>query len=237
VKTVASLIRNIVAKTLSYAKIGPGDKVTITDIESVPDEVWGCYSKALVSLGYDIRGAEDAKMLTRKRLKKNNDVVVLDEEHAEAFKQALGIKDIYKPKKTPKNILNKAIKTFGITENPERAGYILTDGRMLDLSEFQQGRTLDHRSIERAMGEKWTEALREFLNMGNIRLTCTPTTVIFDLKKRPTADQVSTMRTIIRDHSKSSVIVEAAGRHKEFTDRDPNYEDVDGILAYIKESF
>jgi hypothetical protein len=233
-ETIASFIRIIVSKALDYAKISP-DKVIITDFNAVPDEVWGRYSRALVGLGYDIRGAEDAKILTKKQLK--NDIVTFTKDHAEAFKQATGIKDIYKPRITPQNILQKAIKIFGITDNPENAGYILTDGRMLDMSEARSGRTLDHRSIERAMGEKWTEAMREFMNMGNVRLECTGKTIVLDFKKRPTSDQLYTIRTIIKDYPKTEVIVEAAGRHKEFTNRDPNFDDIDTILTYIKESF
>ena len=45
----------------------------------------------------------------------------------------------------------KARQHYGITFNPNKAGYVLRDGRMLDYSEGQYGRTLDHRDIENVM--------------------------------------------------------------------------------------
>lgn len=228
-----NIARHIVAKSVPYADLS-SEKVIITDIDAVPDEVWAKYSRAMVAQRYEYRGVEDAKMLTKKSLRDGK--VTLSGDHAEAFRHAIGTKDIHDPKGTPKGILQKAVKTFGITMNPQKAGYILQDGQLLNLSERAE-RELDHRSIERVFGgdKTWTDAMLDFMAMGNIRLECTDILLSFDIRTRPTASQYETMRRLLRESDEADVIVDAAGFHKEFPRRGTGVDDL--IVNSIQSAF
>ena len=54
-------------------------------------------------------------------------------------------------------IVNKVekllIKYFGTTGNPNKAGYILTNGQMLDFSMGQRDRVQDHREVNYVLNE------------------------------------------------------------------------------------
>lgn len=92
----------------------------------------------------------------------------------EAYRKVLrlGPKEI---KKESTNLAEKAIKQLGTTRNPDEAGFILRDGRMLDLSGKRDGgppgvRYLDHREVSgivqarstKAKAKDISEALRRF---------------------------------------------------------------------------
>ena len=91
----------------------------------------------------------------------------------------------------------KARKHYGITFNPNKAGYILRDGRMLDYSEGQYGRTLDHRDIENVMdapeeskGDRYSDYVEPFLNLtGAIRVSYMNNEWSVDIQTSPTNDQ------------------------------------------------
>ncbi len=91
----------------------------------------------------------------------------------------------------------KARKHYGITFNPNKAGYILRDGRMLDYSEGQYGRTLDHRDIENVMdapeeskGDRYSDYVEPFLNLtGAIRVSYMNNEWSVDIQTSPTDDQ------------------------------------------------
>ncbi len=58
--------------------------------------------------------------------------------------------------------LKAAIERFGLTDNPFEAGWILSDGRMLDFSEKNEGgpggeRTLDHRAVVCSTDERTSQ--------------------------------------------------------------------------------
>ena len=64
------------------------------------------------------------------------------------------------------DIINKAIKHFGITDEPTEAGYILPDGRMLDFSDGKPfERIFDHDTISEI-----GVSLTDFMNLGAIRV-------------------------------------------------------------------
>lgn len=75
---------------------------------------------------------------------------------------------------------DKAAKHFGTTSRINEAGYILVDGRMLDMSGKHDGapggyRTVDHRDVKEALGldyggDDYSGAMVQFMSEGNIRI-------------------------------------------------------------------
>ena len=91
-----------------------------------------------------------------------------------------------------------AKQIFGTTTDFDCAGYIVPDGDMLDFSEGQFIRTLDHRSIHQVFdGEEFATAtapLIQFMNEGSIRISCNG----FDLSVPPTNAQAKQLARFIR---------------------------------------
>lgn len=108
---------------------------------------------------------------------------------------------------------NKAAKDyFGTTYKISEAGYILTDGSMLDLSGKKFGgpsntRTVDHREISDAL-ENWKAGMEEFINSGNIRFM--PEDNKFLLSNLPTPKQFKIIESII-NQADGNVTVELMG--------------------------
>ena len=94
-----------------------------------------------------------------------------------------------------------AMKHFGTTNDIREAGYILTNGKFLDLSEKNNGgkagtRNADHRDVNicyENLGN--TEALIQFMNEGNIRLM--PETAGIDIVTKPNKEQIAALRKVI----------------------------------------
>ena len=100
----------------------------------------------------------------------------------------------------------EAVEFYGVTDNPQLAGYILSDGRFLDYSEGGYEISLDHRNIENIMddpeeskGSRYSDYVEPFMKMtGAIRASnygCWD----LDIFTPPTAEQ---MRIIISHHNK-----------------------------------
>ena len=96
-----------------------------------------------------------------------------------------------------KNHAEKAIEIFGTTYYKTRAGFMLTDGKLLDLTD--QGSREDHRVIQDAFDdeefEDSTDYLIAFMNEGNIRLI--PEIPAIDLVEEPTDQQYNALRDYI----------------------------------------
>lgn len=103
------------------------------------------------------------------------------------------------------NSLNdKAKNEFGITNDFKEAGYILTDGSLLDLSGKNNGgpahrRSLDHREIASIYDQEFntaTDYMIDFMNQGNIRIDYISASA--DIAKQPTEIQYKTLYSFIR---------------------------------------
>ncbi|MFZ5975199.1 MAG: hypothetical protein ACOYU3_07305 [Bacillota bacterium] len=101
-----------------------------------------------------------------------------------------------------KDVEDKAKEIFSTTANWKEAGYITTDGSVLDFSGKRDGarggdRTQDHREISRAFdkGIDGTDALVEFMAKGNIRLE--PESPRIDIAVKPNAAQRPVLRRYI----------------------------------------
>ncbi len=111
---------------------------------------------------------------------------------------------------TKKKIENdnlKAKEMFGTTEIIDYAGYILTDGDMLNFTYDGYQRDMDHREISHAIhpdSDGYSDGLIQFVTYGNIRVM--PNGI--ELSKRPTQPQIRRIAEFIRH--KDSIYVEIA---------------------------
>ena len=91
-----------------------------------------------------------------------------------------------------------AKEQFGVTEEFQRAGYILPDGQMLDFAQNDRSRDTDHREILDVFGpaevKTGTEALNEFLLDGNVRVMAEAPGVDISADTAPTAQQLERIR-------------------------------------------
>lgn len=100
-----------------------------------------------------------------------------------------------------KDIEKKAKKYFGTTNNFAEAGYILTDGSMLDFSGKKEGgmagtRSYDHRQIIEAFEDSdFDIGMNEFINNGAIRYM--PESNSLYLANKPTAQQIKIISSIV----------------------------------------
>ena len=110
--------------------------------------------------------------------------------------------------------IKRAEQFFGTTTNYSVAGYLLTDGRMLDFSGKHWGdtsstsRQVDHRDIWDAWENGDRDGFAEMVNMignGNIRLM--PESGGINLASMPNATQITTLRGYI-NHFRGEVIVD-----------------------------
>lgn len=92
-------------------------------------------------------------------------------------------------------IVKDAEKNFGLTNNPDEAGYLTINGKMLDFSEKKNGgqagmRSLDHIAVEN---------MSDFMDMGNIRLQ--PEAGGFELLKEPNDIQYKKLRSYLKNNT------------------------------------
>ena len=110
--------------------------------------------------------------------------------------------------------IQKAESHFGTTRNYDIAGYLLTDGKMLDFSGKHWGdtastyRQVDHRDIWEVWEHEDSDGTEEMVNLignGNIRLM--PESGGINLAVKPNAAQVNELRGYI-NHFRGEVIVD-----------------------------
>lgn len=100
--------------------------------------------------------------------------------------------------------ISNAIEHFGLTDDPQEAGYILPDGTMLDFSGKNEGnteysyyrignRSRDHREVAFALGDDFpggTEGMNAFMRLtGAVRLGYYPPHFMFISFKFPMSEQ------------------------------------------------
>ena len=90
--------------------------------------------------------------------------------------------------------LAEAKETYGTTDNPALAGYINTDGTMLDFSGGYESRFIDHSEIDVVFDEEsGADAMYAYMRMGNIRLMPEAPSLEFNINAEPTSQQYSTI--------------------------------------------
>lgn len=111
-----------------------------------------------------------------------------------------------------KDVCELAVETYGTTDNIKRIGFIMRDGKTLDLG--PSSKTLEYRHITHVGASRkildpegksdkneW-ELLREFQNIcGAVRIGVDNSKFLYvDMVKPPTAEQRDTLRDILIQH-------------------------------------
>jgi hypothetical protein len=111
-----------------------------------------------------------------------------------------------------KETIEAAKEFYGTTNDFREAGYLLTDGTMLDLSGKKDGgeagqRAIDHRDLNyfEHKGKFYKPGMDGFMSMGNIRLKLEMGGI--ELTKSPNKEQTGTLRNYIK-YNKGDVIID-----------------------------
>ena len=123
---------------------------------------------------------------------------------------------------TVRNTMERAKKKFGCTSDWNRAGYILPDGTLLDFSDGQYRRVMDHREIicvvRGLKDDSHSAGMIRFMNLGAVR--CQENGV--DISTAPTAEQ-------------EAVLVRRAGQARR--KGEAFYLDISNESGYVAKSF
>ena len=181
--------------------------ITITNFDAIN---WGKVNSYMRRKGYDYKGAADARKLFKNF--KNSRIDKTFPDHIEALKHATTIKKL-----TPEaTILRSAKRELGTTGDIREAGYILTDGSLLDLSGKREGgqpgtRSFDHREIGRVTGldptNEYTSStpdMQKFMSLGHIRMDYNSGSL--DIIVQPTSAQIKIIRSFIQRRQGEVVI-------------------------------
>lgn len=158
-------------------EIMPDGRIRPRNVDDLSTEDWTVIYKTMKRLGYGIVSAKDAKAAYSRYVGESG----WNKEQSEALKAAYGVTDRKGPSANPQRVA-RAKKEFGVTYDMAEAGYITTDGSMLDFSGKKEGgpghvRYMDHREINRVFdtdndSDYWnlTKYMNAFIAEGNIRL-------------------------------------------------------------------
>lgn len=219
------------------------------NVKDLSTEDWQNIYKAMKKAGYDITSANQAKEVYSRMA--SDGQYTFNDEQSEAIKEQYNVIE-NKYARNPKRE-SAAKKEFGTTYNYAEAGYILSDGSMLDFSEKRNGgtpgmRSQDHREIssvfadDEIQGEYGdnTPYMNEFINEGNIRLMESQGVTIGQLE--PTTAQYDRLYNFIsRCLNKNGFFYLDISNNKGYTIESREYEDnikpskiISDIKAYYK---
>jgi len=184
---------------------------------------------------------DDAVKMDKGGMEKINSNSTEQEIIADLYKKAgMKPKALIPDKKVLSNsdlIIEDAIKKHGITNNPELAGFITNDGKMIDASGIKQGsqglsRSVDHREIATdalidnpnyQKSFSGSEALSSFMDeTKSTRISVQPKEINIDILHNPSDQQmkqlekISKGKTIVADISKKDGSVLKSGTFDSF---------------------
>ena len=142
--------------------------IKFTDTRGIDHKTWQKILIQFNHLGYAIPDTD----ILKKYIESN---IYLQKDQSDAVRKVLTAshdKKRYSDERI-KNDNQKAIDHFGTTNDPELAGYLLTDGRLLKMSFMNYMRDMDHREIKEVIeidSQDFQAPLTQFMNYGNIRL-------------------------------------------------------------------
>jgi hypothetical protein len=183
-------------------------KIVAINPDLLSNQECGRISEYMVLHGYDSRGGQDARRALKRfwdlhnrppELSESKEPYILYKANphwAESIARVLGMEAFGRPVKVGPNDLRKIIRTLGLTEDFRECGYILTNGKMLDLSGKNQGgwpgrRSLDHRQLPSPYNE--SEGMERFMAAGHIRVFPATNGASFDIRREPTPAQYLTI--------------------------------------------
>ena len=143
------------------------------------------------------------------------------------------------------NLWDTAVKQYGKTEDINKAGFIGPDGSMLDFSDGQAARTLDHGAIGEVKGVDAQSPRESFVGQtGAIRVLNGPkfTDIHFDAEHPPTAEQLDRIIPLIGEGKHVNVDVssmenEKYGTHTKLVGGSADHvEDLEGLQRVIRDA-
>ena len=138
-------------------------------------------------------GEEFGLDLEGKAIEKKGQVAIIDRSWIEYYAD-----EIKPEEKYDDDYLSEAKEQYGTTNNVFLAGYINTDGSMLDFSGGYESRFIDHSEIDVIFDdESGADAMYAYMSMGNIRLMPEAPSLEFNSKIEPTSQQYDTIETAI----------------------------------------
>ena len=152
------------------------------------------YEGTLTEEQIESRFGEDFGLdLESKAIEKRGQVTTIDRSWIEYYAD-----EIKPSEKYDDDYLSEAKKQFGTTNNILLAGYINTDGSMLDFSDGYESRFIDHNDIDVIFDDEGgVDAMYAYMRMGNIRLMPEAPSLEFNSKVEPTSQQYSTIKMAI----------------------------------------
>ena len=152
------------------------------------------YEGTLTEEQIESRFGEDFGLdLESKAIEKRGQVTTIDRSWIEYYAD-----EIKPSEKYDDDYLSEAKKQFGTTNNILLAGYINTDGSMLDFSGGYESRFIDHNDIDVIFDDEGgVDAMYAYMRMGNIRLMPEAPSLEFNSKVEPTSQQYSTIKMAI----------------------------------------
>lgn len=169
------------------------NRVTVTDTDGITHQMWHKLLMQFNYLGYDFREEDDVKTYFDRH-------TVLQEDQSIAFLRVIGqaqANDTVDAKLIKKEEC-QAKEHYGLTNSFHKAGYMLANGDMLDFSEGQWQRTLDHRDIHNVLDsdddEEASDTMYRFISHGNVRMLPNG----FHIIRPPTEQQWNVLRRMIR---------------------------------------
>ena len=152
------------------------------------------YEGTLTEEQIESRFGEDFGLdLESKAIEKRGQVTTIDRSWIEYYAD-----EIKPSEKCDDDYLSEAKKQFGTTNNILLAGYINTDGSMLDFSGGYESRFIDHNDIDVIFDDEGgVDAMYAYMRMGNIRLMPEAPSLEFNSKVEPTSQQYSTIKMAI----------------------------------------
>ena len=167
--------------------------ITFTDTSKITYEQWSLMLKKLNYVGYDFEDTDQVKEYFdrhRPLNKDQSDIVI-----SVLKKKPIGYRMTSRKKES---YLRRSVEHFGTTTRWEKAGYVLTNGLMLNFAGECPRRVFDHRDIKEIVTHPQmigqfsenTCAMIEFINYGHIRCR----TDGFETATRLTPDQKQTIR-------------------------------------------
>jgi len=178
------------------------------DRPQIPKDIsWAKVNQYLKQKGFDVRGVEDVKDLymNRRHGGRMPDPEIFPE-HAAALEYAKKSQSAKGPMPTGQRIESNTKRYFGLTTDPREAGYIFTDGTMLDMSGKRHGgsagqRAYDHRQMNYApkMDDySGTEGMYQFMaETGGIRLNYSGGEVNVTVPQTMTRQQANMLRRLV----------------------------------------
>ena len=178
-----------------------GDHTVIGDVQEIDNENRTIkindriYSMLLLDTQIQYKG-----LVVNDALVGNAEENISETEQVEKIKKAEENRSaVEEQKRNNREYNQKAKGYFGITNNLDVGGYILTDGDVLDLSGRKFGsdgksRSIDHREISDAF-EDYGVSMEDFINSGNIRYMPESNSIL--MSDVPTSEQYKVIEKII----------------------------------------